>query len=186
MAAPNQEAAAVLETLIKEKFTIYSEATGDLNNDGLVDWVGIVLTEKPSDTVAQLYVLVQKNGFKLSEKSMGVSFGDCAGHCGPEIFPIKNGSFYIHQSTAYGGGMSYATTQFKLYKNIWRAIGVDQGGISDVEKGTMHSINTNMLTGSYISTEEHITSKGVIKKTTQSGTVKPELLLLRDFDLGTF
>lgn len=182
------DAANALRSIIAEDFTVLTDATGDLNNDGLDDWVGIILTKRVSDTFQRLYVLTQgpKKSLVFSEASPEVGYTDCAGTCGSEV-SIKNGSFYVVQFDRGGWGSANTTTQFKLYKNKWCALGRKTYRI-DMTTGNESETDTNLLTGEYTSaiTPEFTRGNSAGPTKRKSGIEKPALLLLKDFDLGQF
>ena len=184
----NTEATNALKSVIKEDFTVLSYATGDLNNDGLEDWVGIILVQRLSDTFQRLYVLTRKPNKSLvfAEASPVVGYTDCGGTCGSEI-SINEGGFIVVQFDRGGWGSANATTQFKYYKSKWRALGRKTYRI-DMTTGDQSESDKNLLSGEYTSaiTPEFSSgnSAGPIKR--KSGIEKPVLLLLKDFDLGQF
>lgn len=189
-AASNPDAVRALKGLIKEEFQVYSEATGDLTDDGQADWVGIVLIKKADTTFQKIYVLTLKdNNLVFTAASKEVEYTDCGGSCGSEILEIKKGSFYVMQGDKGGWGAAGATTQFKLYKGDWRAIGYTTVRI-DFTKNTDYSSDENLLTGHYTSTLNFINSHGKSITKNKKGHGKPSPLtpanLLVNFDLSQF
>jgi hypothetical protein len=182
----NPEATTAIRSIVRESFTVLSETRGDLNNDGVEDWVGIILINRPSGAFQRLYVLTKGNGFTLAEASQETSYTDCGGSCGSEISELKNGSFYVVQFSRGGGLSASATTQFKFYKNQWRAIGYRTFSV-DFGNDTEHATDTNLLTGAYTITATSGNASGDPKPTkNERGIGKPAMQLLRDFDLGQF
>jgi hypothetical protein len=181
----NPEATKTIQSIVNETFTVLSEATGDLNNDGLEDWVGIILVNKPSGASQRLYVLTEGKGFTLAETSQATSYTDCGGSCGSEI-TVKNGSFYVVQFSRGGGLSASSTTQFKFYRNKWRAIG-QKTFTADFINDTEYATDTNLLTGAYTITATSGNASGDPKATkNERGIGKPAMQLLKDFDLGQF
>jgi hypothetical protein len=172
IADTKSEAVAALKTIIEGKFTVLNAVTGDLTNDGLEDWAGIVVRGNPPNVTQRLYVLTRdKNGLALAESSPEVGFTDCAGTCLPELL-FKKGSFFVYLSSRGGWGASGATTQFKFYRGQWRAIGRQTYRLN-TENDSEDSTDENLLTGAYISNGK-------------KGTGKPAVELLKDFNLGEY
>jgi hypothetical protein len=185
MADGNPEVVNVLKSKIDGKFAVLSETTGDLNNDGLDDWVGIVVIGSPPNATQRVFVLTRNNGLVFAESSLEVAYKDCAGTCLPEIWPIKKGSFFVAQSDSGGWGSAGTTTQFKLYKGQWRAIGQRTYRL-DAQNNLEYSTDANLLTGAFVSNHSSGTTRGKATKAKKRGTGKPLLLLLKDFDVGQF
>jgi hypothetical protein len=96
---------------------VWQVAEGDLNGDGLSDRA--IVTHKPnSDVSPQIYILLQntRGGFSLAQQSKP------GGHNGSVELEIKNGSLYVHLESIKC--CEQATHQFKLYRGVWRLIGM--------------------------------------------------------------
>ena len=179
------DATKALQAIVKEKFTVINYDIGDLNNDGLEDWVGIITFEKLSGTTQRLCVLTRdvSNGLVLAEATRETTYTDCGGSCGSEVM-VSNGSFYVTQFSRWGGGSSSAKTQFKLYKNIWRAIGYTAFDM-DLNNGSDFTRDTNLLTGAYKTVANSVDASGKPNKPKNtSGTGKSVMELLKDLDLS--
>ena len=182
----NSDANNSLKLVIKDDFTVLSYATGDLNNDALEDWVGIILIQRPSDTFQRLYVLTREPNKYLvvAAASPEVGYTDCGGTCGTDV-SIMNGSFFVVQSSRGGWGNENTTTQFKFYKNKWRALGRKTYRI-DMRTGDQSETDKNLLTGEYTSaiTPEFASGNSAGPTQRKNGIEKPALLLLKDFQLN--
>ncbi|WP_158229156.1 FG-GAP repeat protein [Collimonas sp. PA-H2] len=161
--------------------TVY-EATGDLNGDGLDDFA-LIVRRNNGEAVGltqQLYVLLQipSGGYVVAEKTAESYFlgGGC---CYVESMEIRNSSIYIQTNFIEPDGGSGATTnQFKLYKGVWKLVGMkrfyhEPGGV-----GKETQTDTNALTGSVIEKTQISDNKLVIRN--RKVGVSPRYL--RDFD----
>jgi hypothetical protein len=102
-------------------------AKGDLNGDGRED-IALVLATGATreDRRQQLVVFLQESdgAFTLAvapapEPLVGM------GCCWVEAIEIKNKSVFIQNNAKTACTMEAATHQFKLYKNVWHAVGVN-------------------------------------------------------------
>jgi hypothetical protein len=170
---------AFVKSILKGEDRLTEQATGDLNNDGLADWVGVIHREKPAfGSTSQLFVLLQlrQGGYKIAEKSREEQHGGM-GCCWIEDLRISRSSIYIQNNAKTAATMEAATHQFKLYRGQWRLVGVriyylDHG--KDVSTDT----DMNLLTGVVIEKRQ----KGERKSTTKRWTRKFGRHLLKDFD----
>lgn len=124
---------------------VWQIAEGDLNGDGLNDRA-IVTHEPNSEVVPKLYVLLQtpKGEFRLAQESKVGTY-----HNGGVELTIENGSLFVHLESIKC--CEQATHQFKLYRGIWRLIGLTHfiSTMSERSDGGPNFIKTdiNLLTG---------------------------------------
>ena len=92
--------------------TLEMSATGDVNGDGLKDWVGLILREGDPTSTRQLFILTQLPDGKyiVSEKSVGSEVG---GNGSSEYNNLKiiKSSIYVHQL-----GRGYNNLQENIYQ----------------------------------------------------------------------
>lgn len=152
-AQPDPDVHASLRADVQAEYEILSSLVGDLNQDGLPDWAGVLKIQRSDGPYTRIYVLQRAgSGMAVTGRSKEIAFMDCAGTCGVEMHAAKRGSFFVRQYGAGGWGKVGVMTQFSLRNNRWIAIGqrrtsVD-GGL-DVEE----TVDINLLTG------QHVTSK---------------------------
>jgi len=183
----NSEVTSTIKSIANAEFTILSAATGDLNNDGLEDWAGIIKIKRLTGNFQQLYVLTRttNNHLKFSEASMEVDYIDCGGSCSSEV-SYESKSFYVTQASHNGVSNDSATTQFKFYKNKWRAIGLKTYR-ADFENDIETITDANLITGTYKSVwTKGALSGNPVPTVRKSGKSKPVIKLLKDLDLGQF
>jgi len=166
------------ETL-KGTDSIELEAKGDLNGDGLQDWVGIIFRDKDGfPRKHQLYVLLQDpaHGYAFVASSSEAEVAGM-GCCWVEDLNIKRASILIQNNVKTASSMEAATHQFKLYHGIWRLIGLTIYDV-DLEKDQSIKTDINLLTGDVIQTEQSGNEKPVMAKR----KIKPSVFLLKDYD----
>jgi hypothetical protein len=175
---------AFLKAALKSEDKLESEAKGDLNNDGLADWAGLIKRKKAppfideeageTDQTYQLYILLQtgRGGYQIAEKSkesgvfgLGANFFD--------ELEIKNSSLYLLLRGNFCCGTSW---QFKLYKGEWRLIGWRNFNVQPDES---YQTDRNLLTGDVIEERQTGERKPVIKRYKK----KFPRVLLKDFNL---
>ena len=170
---------AFLKTILTDHRKLDSEAKGDLNNDGLADWAGLIHREKPDQTATyQLYVLlrVPQGGYRLAEKSKEAGIPGM-GCCWVEDLRIERSSIYVQNNAKTATTMEAATHQFKFQKGEWRLVGIK---IFYVDNSTDASTETDMnaLTGAVIEKKQ----RGNRRPTTTRRRKKFGTFLLKDYD----
>jgi hypothetical protein len=175
--------AAFSKSILKEKGQVSLKATGDLNADGLQDWVGVV-RRRPADSspTYQLYVLLRlpQSGFHLAEKSIEEEVPGM-GCCWAESLEIRSSSIYIQNNAKDASSMEAATHQFKFRQGEWRLVGmkISQTDFSTEPPSEMDT-DINLLTGLIIEKRR----KGDNKPVTKSSRKKFPTYLLKDFDFS--
>lgn len=168
-----------VRSIIKGEDQLSDEARGDLNGDGLEDWVGVIHRRKPdSAPTYQLYVLLRQpqGGFRITEKSLEEEIAGM-GCCWLEDLRINRSSIYVQNNAKTAATMEAATHQFKLYQGQWRLIGVKIFYV-DHSKDASTETDMNLLTGLVIEKKQKRNRKPVIKRSSR----KFGLNLLKDFD----
>jgi hypothetical protein len=170
---------AFVKSILKGEDSLTAQATGDLNNDGLADWAGVIHREKPTfGSSSQLYVLLRlrQGGFQLAEKSLEEQIAGM-GCCWVEDLRISRSSIYIQNNAKTAVTMEAATHQFKLYQGQWRLVGVRIYYI-DHSKDITTDTDMNLLTGVVIEKRQKGNRKPAIKRWSK----KFGRHLLKDFD----
>ncbi len=150
---------------------------GDLNGDGLADRAILVGSQEP-----KIYVLLglPSGGFRLAQESK------VGGVMNTEVtLTVKKGSLFVSLNHVDGTGVERGNYQFKLYKGVWRMIGLNHY-ISETspDHTTDRSVSTdfNLLTGDVIfergKTERSAKSNSVPVREKATGSA----CLLADFD----
>lgn len=174
---------AFLKSTIKGEAQASDSATGDLNNDGLKDWVGVI-HRRPEDAspTYHLYVLLRQRegGFHVAEKSMEEEIPGM-GCCWLEHLEIRGGSIYVQNNAKTAVVMEAVTHQFKLYKGEWRLVGIksyytDHGPEAPFDRDT----DMNLLTGLVIVKRQ----KGERKPVRRSSRRQFARYMLKDFDFS--
>ncbi len=175
---------AFLKTILTDHTKLDSEAKGDLNNDRLADWAGLIHREKPNQAPTyQLYVLVRlpQGGYRLAEKSKEEQIPGM-GCCWVEDLRIERSSIFIQNNAKTATTIEAATHQFKFYKGEWRLVGIK---IYYVDNSSDASTETdmNVLTGAVVEKKQ----KGNRRPTTTRKRKKFGSFLLKDYDfVNTF
>lgn len=170
---------AFVKSVLKGKSDLSSEATGDLNGDGLPDWAGVIRREKGDfQSTYQLYVLLRQpnGGYRVAETSTEADIPGM-GCCWVEGLRIARSSIYIQNNAKTAATMEAATHQFKLQQGQWRLIGVRIYYI-DHSADTSTDTDVNLLTGLVIEKKQ----KGERRPTVTRRSKKFALRLLKDFD----
>jgi hypothetical protein len=170
---------AFVKSILKGEDRLTAQATGDLNNDGLADWAGVIHREKPGfGSTSQLYVLLRQRqgGYQLAEKSLEEQIAGM-GCCWVEDLRISRSSIYIQNNAKTAVTMEAATHQFKLYQGEWRLVGVRIYYI-DHAKDITTDTDMNLLTGVVIEKRQKDNRKPAIKRWSK----KFGRHLLKDFD----
>jgi hypothetical protein len=172
---------AFLKATLKNEDQLSVQAKGDLDGDGLEDWVGVIHGQKPdSRPTYQLYVLLRlaQGGYRIGEKSKEEEIPGM-GCCWLEDLRISRASIFVQNNAKTATTMEAATHQFKLYKGEWRLIGV-KIYYDDHTPGARSTKDTdmNLLTGTVIEKKQKGSRKPVIKRRQK----KFATYLLKDFD----
>jgi hypothetical protein len=183
MAAAAQDFAGIdafLKATLKGEDQLSVDAKGDLNNDGLEDWVGVIHRRTADGgPTYQLYVLLQLSGsgYRVTEKSPEAPVPG-TGCCWVEDIKISRSSIFIQSNAKTATEMEVAMHQFKLYKGEWRLIGVN---ISNDDHGTgaykTKDTEYNLLTGLIIEKSQRGRKKSSSRRHKKFAT-----FLLKDFD----
>lgn len=172
---------AFLKSTLKGEDRLSNEAKGDLNNDGLEDWAGVIQRQAAnSSPTTQLYVLLRlrEGVYRIAEKSKEAPVVG-AGCCWVESLEISRSSIYIQNNAKTATTMEAATHQFKLYKGEWRLVGLRiyyDDHSSDASNTT--ETDMNLLTGAVIEKKQ----KGDNKPVTMRRQKKFATYLLKNFD----
>jgi hypothetical protein len=175
---------AFLKSTLKGEDRLYMDARGDLNSDGLEDWVGVIERKKPNTSrTSQLYVLVQlrQGGYRVAEKSKEEEIAG-TGCCYVESLEIRNSSIYIQNNAKADNTMDATTHQFKLYQGKWRLIGI-KTSFTDFNSHIHTDTDMNLLTGAVIEKKQK-GDEG--KPITRSRRKKFAASFLKDFDFDTW
>lgn len=166
------------------------QRTGDLNSDGLEDWV-IVLSKDRAEEVALIKLVVltklRTGHYAESVSSMEVEDYYRLSSTSSFDFEVKNSSIYFEVSAHTYDEVFSTVYQFKLYNGVWRLVGkktsssnVASGENPDDDFRKVEDVN--MLSGFTIST----LVRGN-KKSERRFTKKIKTHLLKDFDFsGTY
>jgi hypothetical protein len=160
-------------------------AKGDLNGDGRED-IALVLATGATreDRRQQLVVLLQEadGNFTLAVASAPEPLVGM-GCCWVEALEIKNQSVFIQNNAKTACTMEAATHQFKLYKNVWRAVGVSIFYVKHCyEPQTETTQSYNLLTGKLIVTT--VGEKKPVPPRTRSFTPSVARMSAFDFNNG--
>lgn len=172
---------AFSKATLKGEDQVSVEAKGDLNGDGLEDWVGVIHRRKDdSGPTYQLYVLLQlsQGSYRIAEKSTEAPVAGM-GCCWVEDLRISRSSLFIQSNAKTATVMEVATHQFKMYKGEWRLVGL----IISEDDRTPRAFKTsdtemNLLTGLVIEKRQKGKNKPVIVKRQKKFATS----LLKDFD----
>jgi hypothetical protein len=170
---------AFVKSVSHDKSSVSDQASGDLNGDGLADWVGVVRREKGDFlSTYQLYVLlrVSGGGYRVAETSTEAEIPGM-GCCWVEDLRIGRSSIYIQNNAKTAATMEAATHQFKFHKGQWRLIGVKIYYV-DHSSDTSTDTDVNLLTGVVIEKKQ----KGERRPTITRRSRKFGQHLLKDFD----
>lgn len=174
---------------LKDQSVLFHHS-GDLNNDGLEDWVGILSKDRREEApLIKLVVLTKLHSghYIESASSMEVEDNYRFSPSGSFDFDIKNSSIYF-ETSGHTCCMSSSTVyQFKLYDGVWRLVGKRTSSGNTVSGEDVHDEisrmeDVNMLTGLTISTVVRGNKKSELRVIKKRG-----VFLLKDFDFsGTF
>jgi hypothetical protein len=175
---------AFLKGTLKGEARLSDKATGDLNGDGLRDWVGLIhRREEDSSPTYQLYVLLRlrEGGYQVAEKSIEEEIPGM-GCCWVESLEIRRASIYIQSNAKSASVMEAVTHQFKLHNGEWRLVGIKTYYTDFTPKATA-TIDTdmNLITGSVKEKSQKGNKKPVVKNRRE----KFDTFLLKDFNFST-
>lgn len=173
--------AAFLKSILRGEDRLSVEARGDLNDDGLDDWAGVIRRQEPDSSPAyQLYVLLRlrQGGYRVAEETVESPIPG-AGCCWVEDLTIGRSSIYIQSNAKTCCTMEAATHQFKLHRGAWRLVGV-RVYYTDLTRNPPDSTDTdmNLLTGLVIEKKQ----KGDNKPTATRHRKHFPVHFLKDFD----
>ena len=168
-----------VKSLLRGEDILSLEAKGDLNDDGLADWAGVIRRDKPDfGSTHQLYILLRtpRAGYRIAQTTREEQIPGM-GCCWVEDLRIERGSIYIQNNAKTAVEMEAATHQFKFYQGEWRLLGIK---IYEMNHRTKVSTETdmNLLTGLVIEKKQKGNRKPVIKRSTRRFSRS----FLRDFD----
>ena len=174
---------AFLKSTLKAEDRLSTSARGDLNSDGLEDWVGVVhRTPTDSAPTYQLYVLLKSGGggYHVAEKTQEAEIPGM-GCCWLEDLQIRRGSIYVQNNAKDVRTMEAATHQFKFHRGQWRLVGL-KIYLTDhsPEAPTTTDTDINLLTGTVIEKKQ----QGENKPTSRRRKEKFPMYLLKDFDFS--
>lgn len=166
---------------------VFFDRSGDLNNDGIKDWVGLLdIRRGESPPYIQLVVLTGQPNGRYVRRVITTEVENNYERSPSSWFDvdIRNASIYIE---TYGNTCcEFGSTiyQFKLFKERWRLVGIkvtSGNTVSDEDPGNDFSRveDTNMLTGVTI-----LTSQRGDRKIKRSYKRKRGVFLLSDFDFS--
>ena len=171
-----------IDSFIKsfKKAEIGFESQGDLMGKGRTDWAGIIWLEDEEEKKVQIYILekLESGNYAVVEKSQPrPEFRGSENHL-PNGIEIKNRSLFIDFDYHYGLYMcdGNVVSQFKLYKNIWRMIGVKSNESCGCT-GMSVSSDTNLITGNAIVSKIDKNEK----KYNRNFKINPKVILFKDF-----
>lgn len=175
--------AAFLKSTVKGQDRLSTQARGDLNGDGIRDWVGVIKSqETDAAPTYQLYLLLgQRNGaFRVDEKTEKAEIPGM-GCCWLEDLAIRRGSIFVQNNAKTASVMEAATHQFKFHKGKWRLIGLTIY-LTDHTPGAEKTNDTemNFLTGLVIEK----TRKGDKRQRVHRRRQQFPVSLLRDYDFS--
>ena len=157
---------AFLKSTLKATDELSVQARGDLNQDGLEDWAGVINRRRAdSSPTYQLFVLLQvPNGYHIAEKSREEEISGM-GCCWVESLEISRAGVYIQNNAKTGDTMEAATHQFKLYRGEWRLVEL-KIYYTDFRPKVTTTIDTdiNLVTGSVVEKRQKGENKPVITK----------------------
>ena len=164
--------------------------TGDLNNDGLEDWAGILSKDKAEEAeeapLIKLVVLIKLHSGHYAESASSMEVKDYYRFSPSSSFDfeIKNSSIYFSTSAHTCCVVYSSVYQFKLYNGVWRLVGkkTSSGNTFSGENPDddfSKEEDVNMLTGLTIST----VVRGN-KKSEKRFINKTRVFLLKDFDFS--
>ena len=171
-----------LRSTLKKGEELVLEAKGDLNNDRISDWAGIVKRPKAAfQSTIQLYVLVRQGpaGRYRMAATTGEQPHGGMGCCWVEDLQIKRSSIFIQNIVKSHSDIETAFHQFKLIDNKWRLIGLRIVYL-DRRLDALKETDINMLTGTMIVKKQTGNKKPIV--TRQKKTISEHVLENFDFE----
>ena len=160
--------------------SIRGYTVGDLMGKGREDWAGIITSDKNGEEQINIYILEKTGSGKYSivEKSAPRPAFGGTGNYGYEDIEINNKSLFITFSYHWHECAGNSISQFKLYKNNWRMIGVNSFETNNTD-GTGMDVksDTNLITGNIIVTR---VKKGISQ--IEKFKINPRLILFKEFN----
>ncbi len=174
---------AFLRVTLKGEDQLSAKAEGDLTDDGLADWVGVIHGRDPDAAPTyQLYVLLQvpPSGYRIAERTQEAEIPGM-GCCWLEDLQIRRAGIFVQNNAKDAATMEAATHQFKLSNGQWRLIGLkiyltDHRPYARSTKDT----DMNLLMGSVIEKVQKRGKKPVLTNRRQ----KFAACFLKDFDFS--
>jgi hypothetical protein len=158
-------------------------AKGDLNGDGREDMALVLATGATrEERRQQLIILLQEtDGSYILAVASAPEPLVGMGCCWVEALEIKNQSVFIQNNAKTACTMEAATHQFKLYKNVWRAVCVNIFYVQLCDEPQTETTQSfNLLTG-----KSTITTTGGKKPVPpRTRTFTPSVALMKAFDFN--
>lgn len=162
--------------------------TGNLNDDGIDDWVGVLnIRRDESPPYVQLVVLTGLPNGRFARRVLTTEVENYYEGSSSSWFDveIRNTSIYIETHGRTCCEFSSTRYQFKLFKERWRLVGIkgttgNTASDEDSNNDFSRVEDTNMLTGATI-----LTLQRGDNKTERSYKRKMGMFLLSDFDFST-
>lgn len=174
---------AFLKSTLQGEDRLSIGKTGDLNGDGLIDWVGVIHRRRSElSPTYQLYLLLRlrEGGYRVAEKTQEAEIPGM-GCCWLEDLRIRRGSIYVQNNSKDASTMEAATHQFKLHRGEWRLVGLTVYLTDHSPTAPMTSdTDINLLTGLVIEK----TQKGNKKPITRRRPKKSSPFFLKDFNFS--
>jgi hypothetical protein len=161
------------------RYQVSQSAQGDLNGDGLDDWVGAVRPVSGEDSsMYRIMVLLQKSpgDYELSASSSRFFSPDSGSDPVDLDIEIKKATFYVSLVSHSQRCATASRAQFRLKRGQWRLIGATYRQSDTTDRRTRwYSQDANLVTG-----DEIFTVQGSVK---QRSKFSPLVLDLQGFPL---
>jgi hypothetical protein len=161
---------------------VFQSAHGDLNGDGLEDWIGAVAPTSLSDedsSMNRIIVLLQKSPghYVLAGNSRPFSSSDLASDAANFDIEIKKATFYVSFRSYSRRCITASRAQFRLEDNAWRMIGATyrESNTTEGKLALWYTQDANLVTG-----DEILIVKGSVKERRK---FSPLVLDLQEFPL---
>lgn len=157
------------------KSKVSQSAKGDLNGDGLDDWVGAVapMSGKESDMHRIVVLLQKKHGrYEPAGGSERFLWSQSGSDFNELDIDIKKGSFYVRFNFSSRFCAENERSQFRLEGNRWHMIGVTYraSDLSDPDVVRWYARDANLVTG-----DEILTLQGKVKERKKFSTLDLDL-----------